>query len=461
MSNLGNLIDLSKNLEKIAIIDEHGSVTYRQLHNMSNFVAQDLYSNGFREGDRISLKGLNTIDYVAAYLGILKLGCIAVLINIKFPQEQIDYVLKNSDSKFLWESPSIPKDVVSNFVAYEVDVNDPAIIMYTSGSTSYPKGVVLSHRHKWIIEQKSKLPRAEQRRAIVAAPLYHMNGLSNTETVICSHGTLVLLEKFDSRKFLINISEHKINSITSVPTMLSMVLQETDLISSLNFSSVKHIGMASSPVSKFLWQSLKATFPGAVLTNSYGITEVSPGMFGPHTTLPTPEMSVGYPTPGIEYRIVDGILQVKSPSMFLKYNNTDLKNITDDGFFITNDLFKTDENGFYYFLGRADDMFVSGGNNIYPRQIESILEEHPLVNGAVVIGIEDKIKGTKPYAFVQSKADETTLLEFTKTKLPPSHIPRRIWNTDKFPLTSVNKIDKQKLREVAYANLNMPCIMQN
>ncbi len=461
MSNLGNLINLSKDFEKVAIIDEHGSVTYRQLHNMSNFVAQDLYGKGFRAGDRIALKGLNTIDYVAAYLGILKLGGVAVLVNIKFPQEQIDYVLKNSDSKFLWESPNIPKDVVAEFTVHSVDVNDPAIIMYTSGSTSYPKGVVLPHRHKWIIEQKSKLPRAEQRRAIVAAPLYHMNGLSNTETVICSHGTLVLLEKFDSRKFLTKVSEHKVNSITSVPTMLSMILQETDLISSLDFSTVRHIGMASSPVSKPLWQSLKATFPGAVLTNGYGITEVSPGMFGPHPKLPTPEMSVGYPTPGIEYRIVDGILQVKSPSMFLKYNNTNLKNITDDGFFITNDLFKIDENGFYYFLGRADDMFVSGGNNIYPRQIESILEEHPLVSGAAVIGVEDDIKGMKPYAFVQSDTDEPALLEFTKTKLPPSHLPRRIWNVDKFPLNSVNKIDKQKLREAAYANLNMPCTMQN
>ena len=461
MSNLGNLINLTKDLEKIAIIDEHGSVTYRQLHNMSNFVAQDLYSKGFRAGDRIALKGLNTIDYVAAYLGILKLGCVAVLVNIKFPQEQIDYVLKNSDSKFLWEFPSVPKDTVSEFTAQEVDANDPAIIMYTSGSTSYPKGVILPHSHKWIIEQKSKLPRAEQRRAIVAAPLYHMNGLSNTETVICSHSTLVLLEKFDSRKFLTKVSEHKVNSITSVPTMLSMMLQETDLISSLDFSSVRHIGMASSPVSKPLWQNLKTIFPDAILTNGYGITEVSPGIFGPHPKLPTPEMSVGYPTPGIEYRIVDGILQVKSPSMFLKYNNTNLKNITDDGFFITNDLFKIDENGFYYFLGRADDMFVSGGNNIYPRQIESILEEHTSVSTAAVIGIEDDVKGMKPYAFVQSSTDEDTLLEFTKTKLPPSHVPRRIWIVENFPLNSVNKLDKQKLKEAAYSNLNISCIMQN
>jgi acyl-CoA synthetase (AMP-forming)/AMP-acid ligase II len=461
MSNLGNLINLEKDLEKIAIIDEDGLVTYRQLHNMSNFVAQSLFDQGFRSGDRIAIKGLNNIDYVAAYLGILKLGAVAVLVNVKLPQEQIDYVIKDSGSKFLWVAPGVPKTATAEFEVCNVHETDPAIIMYTSGSTSAPKGVVLPHKHKWIIEQKSKLPRAEQRRAIVAAPLYHMNGLSNTEAVICSHATLVLLEKFDSKKFLTKIAEHRVNSITSVPTMLSMLLQEQELISTLDLSSVRHIGMASSPVSKSLWQGLKTTFPGAVLINAYGITEVSPGMFGPHPSLPTPDMSVGYPTPGIEYRIVDGILQVKSPSMFLKYNNVTLNNVTEDGFFITNDLFKVDDNGFYYFLGRADDMFVSGGNNIYPRQIESILEDHPLVKNAAVIGLDDEVKGSKPYAFIQGTASESELLAYVKTKLPPSHYPRKIWNLEELPLNSVNKVDKQKLKGVALSKLNTPCTVQN
>jgi acyl-CoA synthetase (AMP-forming)/AMP-acid ligase II len=124
-------------------------------------------------------------------------------------------------------------------------------------------------------------------------------------------------------------------------------------------------------------------------------------------------------------------------------------------------LFKIDEYGFYYFLGRADDMFVSGGNNIYPRQVESILEDHPLVKTAVVVGIEDNIKGAKPYAFIQGDVTEVLLTEYIKTKLPPSHWPRRIWNLDSIPLNSVNKVDKQKLREVALTNLNMSCTTQN
>lgn len=461
MSNLGNLIDLTKDLDKIAIIDNTCSVTYRELHHMSNYFAKSLQDKGCFPGDRIALIGLNSIGYVAAYLGILKLGGVAVLINVKLPSQQLEYILQDSNVKLVIKEPGVPVGEEVEFESYQPNENDPALILYTSGSTSNPKGVVLPHKHIWIINQKANLPNSHLRRAIVAAPLYHMNGLSNTETVIKSHATMVLMPKFEPVEFIKNIEKHKINSITSVPTMLAMMLEETELLKTSDFSLVRHVAMASSPVSKSLFDKLKTTFPNAIIQNAYGITEVSPGLFGRHPSKSTPDMSVGYPTPGIDYRIVDGILQVRSPSMLLNYNNIDAKNITDDGYFITNDLFKIDENGFYYFLGRADDMFVSGGNNIYPRQIESILEEYPLVKTAIVIGIEDNIKGTKPYAFVQGGVNELLLMDYIKTKLPPSHWPRQIWNINSVPLNAVNKVDKQKLREVALTNLNMSCTTQN
>lgn len=459
MANLGNLIKLNRNQSKVAIIDEDARVTYRQLHNMSNYAAFHLKSKGIAPGDRVAIKGVNTIGYVAAYLGILKLGAVAVLINVKLPQSQVEFILKDSNVKFLWEDPKIPSDVFVEFTPHEAQDSDPAIVMYTSGSTSQPKGVILPHSHKWIIEKKSNYPAAVHRRAIVAAPLYHMNGLSNTETTLSGHGTLILLKRFDPIQFLKRIAYHRVNSITSVPTMLALILQHQDVMKKLDLKCVTHIGMASAPVSRHLFESLKAAFPKAVINNAYGITEVSPGMFGRHPTLPTPDMSVGYPIPGIEYRLVDGILQVKSPSMFLKYNNLATKNITEDGFFITNDLFKIDENGFYFFLGRADDMFVSGGNNVYPRQLESVLEEHPLVKQAAVIGLEDDIKGMKPYAFVVSTAGEDELKRHVLESLPPSHCPRKIWSVMTMPLTSVNKIDKNALKNQAKELLNV--VQQN
>jgi acyl-CoA synthetase (AMP-forming)/AMP-acid ligase II len=461
MANLGNLIDLGKDLTKTAIIDDNGAVTYKQLHHMSNYYAKSLQDKGYRPGDRIAVIGLNSIGYVAAYLGILKLGAVAVLINVKLPNTQLEYVLKDSEVSLVITDPKIPLDEEIEFEPYNANDTDPAIILYTSGSTSMPKGVILPHKHLWIINQKSTSHNSHLRRAIVAAPLYHMNGLSNTETVLKSHATMVLMPKFNAAEFIKNIEKHKVNSITSVPTMLTMMLQEKELIESTDFTHVRHVSMASSPVSKSLFSDLKRIFSNAVIQNAYGITEVSPGMFGRHPSKPTPDLSVGYPLPGIDYRIVNGILQVRSPSMLLGYNKIITRNLTEDGYFITNDLFNVDQDGFYFFIGRADDMFVSGGNNVYPRQIETILEEHPLVKNSAVVGLDDDIKGVKPYAFIQGNVSESVIMEYVKTQLPPSHWPRRIWNLDIIPLNSVNKVDKRKLKEVALANLNTICTTQN
>jgi len=213
--------------------------------------------------------------------------------------------------------------------------------------------------------------------------------------------------------------------------------------------------MASAPVSRNLFDNVKQAFPNAFVKNAYGITEVGPGIFGRHPTMTTPELSVGYPRRGMDYKLVDNVLYVRSPAMMLKYNNIDSTAITEDGYFITNDLFRIDDNGFYYFIGRADDMFVSGGNNIYPRQVETVIESYPGIISAAVVGIDDEIKGKKPYAFITASVTvkEDDLTEYVLTKLPHSHCPRKFWTLEQMPLTSINKIDKKKLTEMAINEL--------
>lgn len=455
-TNLGDLIKLDRDPSKVAIICNNQTVTYSQLHNMSNYAANFFVSNGINKGDKVALIHTNSVEYLAHFFGILKVGAIAVLINIKLPEIQKDYILEDSHaSMVLHDFPVIDKNVTSTFESHQPNDTDPAFILYTSGSTSTPKGVIIGHRHKWIIEQKAKHPNAPKRIAIVAAPFYHMNGLSNAETLISGHGTMVLMPKFEPTGFVKAIEQHKVNSVTGVPTMLSMIIEDKNIINNVDMSSVKHIGLASAPFSKNLFESLKKLFPNAMIQNSYGLTEVNPGLFGPHKTLPTPDLSVGYPINGISYRIVDGILQIKSPSMMLGYTNTESRNITEDGYFITNDLFKIDENGFYFFLGRADDMFTNGGNNVFPRQIESVLEEHPNVMSSAVIGLEDEIKGVKPFAFVvlSIDTDEEILKQHVLKFLPPYCCPKKIWKIDTMPLTGVNKINKKLLKEQAQNDL--------
>jgi acyl-coenzyme A synthetase/AMP-(fatty) acid ligase len=125
--------------------------------------------------------------------------------------------------------------------------------------------------------------------------------------------------------------------------------------------------------------------------------------------------------------------------------------ITEDGFYISNDLFRVDEEGFYYYIGRADDMFTNGGNNIYPRQVELVIESHPMVREAAVVGIEDEIKGAKPYALVTLNGPVTgqAIKDLVLSQLPASHCPKEVWVIENLPLNTVNKIDRKELKAQA------------
>jgi long-chain acyl-CoA synthetase len=337
--------------------------------------------------------------------------------------------------------------------------------MYTSGSTGVFKGVAITHNnHKWIINKKAQWVYAPQLRKLIAAPLYHMNGLSNLEMGLAGYGTTILMPKFESKQFVISIRKYRVNYISSVPTMIASMMNETELLGQLDLSSLAVISTASAPLSPTLVEKIKATLPWVKIRNNYGTTELGPGLFGGHPLwsqdrpdeLAIPELSVGYPIEGIECRLINGVLQIKSPAMMANYTNAENKQMTDDGFFITNDIFEVDENGFYFFKGRADDMFKSGGNTIFPAQIELVLESHPLIASAAIIGVEDDIKGIKPYAFVVLKKDAFTssqtsgeLRQFVATKFPLSHCPREIWFLEEMPVNSVNKLDKVKLLSTA------------
>jgi acyl-CoA synthetase (AMP-forming)/AMP-acid ligase II len=178
-------------------------------------------------------------------------------------------------------------------------------------------------------------------------------------------------------------------------------------------------------------------------------------------------MSVGYPHPKVQIRLIDdagkpadmGVLEMKCPAIMNGYHNRpDLKPpITADGFYITGDVFRRDENGFHFFVGRTDDMFVSGGENIFPGEVEKMLETHPDVIQACVVPVPDDIKGTKPVAFVVarkgSNLSESSLKAFALENAPAYQHPRSVWFLDSLPLASTNKVDRNALRELAAEKL--------
>jgi acyl-CoA synthetase (AMP-forming)/AMP-acid ligase II len=490
-TNLGDLIRRDRDLSKIAIIDLGGQPTprefsYAQLDAMANGAAGALTRRGLARGERIAILSVNRAEYLAAYYGIMRAGLVAVPVNFKFPRQTIHFILRDADAKLVFcdaaRRPDCPADIpVVQFGGVEPDgfdqfvnagpyqpvvprTGEPAMILYTSGSTGAPKGVVLSHQsHIWVVETRLA-PELERHRYLIAAPLYHMNALALAKLACAGHATIVLLPQFSTRAYIEAIERYRCTWLTAVPPMVAMMLREHDLLARTDLSSVEFLRMGSAPVSHSLVEAIRRALPHASITNAYGTTEAGPVVFGPHPNgLPQPELSVGYPHRKVELRLFaddggtadQGVLQMKCPALMNGYHNRpQLKPpFTVDGFYITGDVFRRDGDGFHYFVGRTDDMFVSGGENIYPSDVERLLERHPDIAQAAVVPVDDEIKGQKPVAFAVRKPgrepSEDEIKRFALANAPAYAHPRFVWFVDELPLASTNKVDRAALRDLA------------
>jgi long-chain acyl-CoA synthetase len=493
-TNLGDLIRRDRDLDKIAIVDLGGEVarevSYAHLDAMANGVARALCRRGLARGDRVAILSANRAEYLAAYYGIMRAGLVAVPVSFKFPRPTVHFILRDAVARLVFcdrsRAEDCPQDISSvNFGddgdrgfdrfldggAFEAVVpraREPAMFLYTSGSTGMPKGVVLSHQsHIWVVETRLTDDLARHR-YLIAAPLYHMNALALAKLACAAHATIVLLPQFTAPAYIEAIGRYRCTWLTAVPPMIAMMLREKELIARTDLSSVEFIRMGSAPVSQSLMEAIRRALPHVSVTNAYGTTEAGPVVFGPHPRgLPQPDMSVGYPHPKVELRLVDGddrnaqqgVLEMKCPALMNGYHNRpDVKPLfTADGFCVTGDVFRRDADGFHYFVGRSDDMFVSGGENIYPSDVERMLERHPDVAQAAVVPIDDDIKGQKPVAFVVSKpgrspsADE--IKRFALANAPAYAHPRFVWFVDELPLAATNKIDRALLHGLAQERL--------
>jgi acyl-CoA synthetase (AMP-forming)/AMP-acid ligase II len=485
-TNLGDLIDRGRDPGKIAIIDLGGDapreVTYAALDAAAMGVARALLAKGLGRGDRVAILAANRSEYLAAYFGIMRAGLIAVPVNFKFPAKTIDFILRDSGAKLVFcDKPrrdGVPQDLPTvvfgdgfdefldpgAFKSIVPEPDEPAMFLYTSGSTGTPKGVVLSHQsHLWVVEVRLGGQDLSRHRYLIAAPLYHMNALALSKLACAAHATIVLLPQFTARGYIEAIGRYRATWLTAVPPMIAMMLREPELLAKTDLSSVEFVRMGSAPVSHSLLAALHGALPQAQVTNAYGTTEAGPIVFGPHPRgIPQPEMSVGYPHPQVQLRLVgggepnseQGELEMKSPAVMLGYHNRpELRPIAPDGFYATGDVFRRDADGFHYFVGRTDDMFVSGGENIYPADVERMLERHPAVAEACVVPIDDEIKGTKPVAFIVVEKGfhptEAEIKEFALANAPAYQHPRFVWFLDRLPLASTNKLDRKALQRMA------------
>lgn len=440
--------------------------TYADLRRISDTVAADL-ADRFDAGAKIALAGINSGAYMATLLGIMKAGMTAVPVNPKLPVFRIREILDDCGARLVFADDGLKASLAGgvavegfytegerSFEAVTLEDRQPALILYTSGSTGKPKGVVLSHQsHVWTAEARHKIMSLEDETTLIAAPLFHMQALALAFWVLASGGKAVVLPRFSTTEYLKAIQTYRCTFITAVPPMIEAILRE-DCIHFTDLSSVRVIRLGSAPVVPGLYQRIATAFPYAAIVIGYGTTESGPVTFGAHPAgLPLPSLSYGFPHPEVDVRLnADNVLEIRSPALMNGYHNRPaLSPFTDDGYYVTGDVFRRDDNGFYAFIGRADDMFVSGGENIYPSEVEELLAGHPEVVNSCVVPVDDEIKGKKPVAFVirQGGISEENLKRFVLERAAPHVHPRRIWFLDSFPVTDTNKVDRKKLIEEA------------
>jgi acyl-CoA synthetase (AMP-forming)/AMP-acid ligase II len=436
--NFGALYDPEIAGEGAAIIDtldwDHPRTwSHKEIDALANAVARGLLARGLARGDSVAMLSANRVELVAGFLGAARAGLVAVPISHKFPRATIEYVLRDASVKHvLCDSTRralVPSDLAvtdfdepqawealldaGDFEAVRPEPDEPAMILYTSGSTGVPKGVPLSHAGQlWATRVRMKRGGPfNSQRLLVAAPLYHMNGLCTTLFVLASGASVVLMPEFHARHFLEAIERFGCTWLTGVPPMYAMCLREKDLTEKIDRSKVATVRMGSAPISMKLWREVEAAFPNALVMNSYGTTEAGPVVCGPRPGRKLPPTSIGWPFEDVELRLVDargedaeeGVLWQRTPANMRSYLNLPGKTrevLTEDGWYISGDVFRRDAEGAYFFVGRTDDMFVCGGENVFPGEVEHLLEQHPAVVQACVVPVPDEIKGEKPFAFV-------------------------------------------------------------
>lgn len=480
--NLGDLVDLAADRERVLVVDaEAGGASWTgdRIQERVQAVAVALLARGLRRGDRVSILAANRAQYLVAALGAMQAGLVAVPVNIRLPRAIVEHVLRDSGARVAFcddegagLAPGIDRialDAIDalppaeGWLAVPPTIDEVAMLLYTSGSSGPPKGVPLTHHgHRWVIDKRRRAGvdyRAE--RILVAAPLYHMNALALSQLSLATGSTIVLMPRFDAVRYIDAIERHRCTLITSVPPMLARVCRETDRLAATDLSSVKGVRMGSAPVTPELLARIGDAFPGAEIQIAYGTTEAGPVVFGPHPDgRRTPGLSLGCRHPDVELRLIGpdgadsdrGVLEMKCPAVMPGYHGLLEKTsevMAPDGYYRTGDVMRRDSDGFFYFLGREDDMFVCNGENVYAEEVERRLESMRDVAQACVVPVEDEVRGHMPVAWVvpvQGAApDEEEVKRFALANGPAVEHPRRVFFLAELPLGGTNKIDRREL----------------
>jgi long-chain acyl-CoA synthetase len=493
-ANLATLLTTTaaKFPERIAIRLDDVAVPYAALDGASQRVAGMLKGLGVEPGDRVGIMLPNTPHFPMAYYGALRLGAVVVPMNPLLSKREVAYYLDNSGAKLLlaWhgfaesaqggaEQAEIdaqvllvePEDIAGRVAAAtpieEVcpkSDDDTAVVLYTSGTTGQPKGAELTHGSIGS-NIKACLPLYEPTETDVffgGLPFFHVFGQTCTLNVSVACGSEVtLLPRFDPTQALEIIQRDKVTIFMGVPTMHGAVLHHPKR-AEYDTSSVRLFVSGGSALPVEVLRGVTESF-GAKILEGYGLSETSPVATFSRPELPMKPGSIGVAVDGVQIRLVNddgevvgvggvGELQIKGPNVmkgYWKNPEATAQAIDADGWFSSGDMARVDDDGFYFIVDRKKDLIIRGGYNVYPREVEEVLYEHPAVAEAAVIGIPHEELGEEIAACVALKDGQTVTPEelqaHVKGQVAAYKYPRHVWIVDALPKGPTGKILKREI----------------
>jgi fatty-acyl-CoA synthase len=485
--------------EKAALIYDEGSVmTYRQLADGADRVCAVLQDWGIREGDAVAYLGENSPQFLQALFAAVRLGAVFVPVNTRLAVPEVVHVLTDCGARVLIYDPEyadratvsassagtarvistgdgapgapglaeLARTVTGGLPDVEVTLDDPAAIVYTSGTTGKAKGAVLSHGNlTWVaLNCIVDYDVVSTDIALMISPLFHVASLGMGALPVILKGATIVLDKgFEPGRALAYIEKYGVTMLSGVPTTYQLMADHPNW-STTNLSTLRKLTCGGSPVPSRILNAYEER--GLSFSQGYGMTETSPGATSLSPSMTRAKQgSVGLPHFFTDVRIAGpdgravpegtvGEIEVAGPNVFLGYHGqpeATAAAFTADGWFRSGDLGYVDAEGYLYISGRLKDMIISGGENVYPAEIEGYLSNIEGVTGAAVIGVPDARWGEVPWAILTVRdgaiIDTETVLAHLDGKLARYKMPKNVIVVEELPRTASGKVRKADLRE--------------
>jgi long-chain acyl-CoA synthetase len=444
---------------RTALVLGDDDISYAELELASARVAGMLRARGLRPGDRVGVMLPNVPQFAMAYYGVLRMGGIVVPMNPLLKAREVEHYVSDSGAALvLDDAATLASDGEPDFGAVRRDADDTAVILYTSGTTGRPKGAELTHGNlARNVDVMRGLIAVESADVILGAlPLFHSFGQTcGLNTAVASGACLALIPRFVPADVLALIERRRVTVFEGVPTMYAALLHASDR-ERRDASSLRVCVSGGAALPLEVLHGCETAF-GCVVLEGYGLSETAPVASFNRASLRKPG-SIGTPVDGVEMQLLEptpegvGEIAIRGHNVMKGYwrkPDATRQAIDADGWFRTGDLAHVDEDGCYFIVDRKKELIIRGGYNVYPREIEEVIYEHPAVREAAVVGIPHPELGEEVGAAVALKegadADEANVREFVRSQVAAYKYPRRVWFVDELPKGPTGKILKRAI----------------